>query len=93
MGHTVATPTHLIDREREAWRRFRRALRQKDRERFDELFAMARRQAHAIGESGCPVAFEAVVMAMLVELVARIEEMERKVAELREGRPGPEDAG
>jgi hypothetical protein len=38
------------------------------------------------------VAFEAVVMAVLVEVLARIEELERRVAELQEGRQGPENA-
>ncbi len=83
MGHTVATPAQLLDREYEAWKGFRRALRREDRERFDALFGMARRQLAAIGESGAPVAFEAVVLAVLVELLRRVEELERRVGEER----------
>ncbi len=83
MSRTVATPAQLPDREYEAWKGFRRALRREDRERFDAPFGMARGWPAAIGESGAPVAFEAVVLAVPVEPLRRVKELERRPGEER----------
>ncbi len=49
------------------WHEFKQALRQLDREAFDELLNHARKHAAAGGHMANPNPFESVVMAILIE--------------------------
>jgi hypothetical protein len=66
----------LISDEAGRWGMFRAALRRRDREAFDNLFAVTRRHFSAIGNSGIPDPFEAVMLSFLLECEKRLEVLE-----------------
>lgn len=82
MGRTLPTFTQLVDRERERWVAFRRALRREDREAFDALFAAARYHAAPAAYASDALPFEAMVLGVLVEMQKRIAALEERL-----GRP------
>ena len=77
MGRTVPTFRNIIESFGIEWKDFKRALREMDREAFDELMNHARRHAAAGSNMSNPNPFEPVVMSILVE-------HEKKLRELRE---------
>jgi hypothetical protein len=87
MGRTVPTMTQVIQGEEESWAPFRRALRSQDRPALDRLFAAARHHAAATSYVARPVPFDAILLAMLLEMMKAIEALEAEVAQLREGVP------
>ncbi len=82
MGRTVPTFRNIIESFGWEWTDFKRALREMDREAFDELINHARRHAAAGGNMSNPNPFEPVVMSILVEHEKTIrklrEDVERK---------------
>jgi hypothetical protein len=67
MGRTVPTFRHVVESFGWEWHEFKHALRQLDREAFDELMNHARKHADAGGNMPNPNPFEPVVMSILVE--------------------------
>lgn len=76
MGRTVLPASQYVQIEESAWQPFRRALRKEDQALFDDLFRAARYHVAAVAMAGRAVAFEAVLMAMLVELLRRVRGLE-----------------
>ncbi len=77
MGRTLPTTTQMILDEQQAFGNFRRALRKEDQLIFDALFARARKHVMAINQANHALPFEAILLAMLVELmhdVTRLQE-------------------
>jgi len=74
MGRTLPTTTQVIIDEQQAFAKFRRALRRGDQHLFDRLFARARKHTAAISQANHALPFEAVLLAMLIELAREIEE-------------------
>lgn len=83
MGRTVPTMTQVIQGEEESWAPLRRALRAQDRPALDRLFAAARHHAAATSYVARPVPFDAILLAMLLEMMKTIETLEAEVAKLR----------
>ena len=81
MGRTISTYTQLIELEREAWKDFRRALRKEDQEVFDRLFSAAKYQMAAGVYASKADPFEAIVMAILLELRKSLNQLEKQLAE------------
>lgn len=81
MGRTLPTFTMYLDREIEAWRPFRRALRREDRETFDRLFALARRHVAEAAYVARPVPFDALIMTVLLEQQKLIEQLRTRLGE------------
>jgi hypothetical protein len=67
MGRTVPTFRNIIESFGMDWNDFKRALREMDREAFDELINHARRHSSAESNMANPNPFEPVVMSILVE--------------------------
>ena len=67
MGRTVPTFRNVIELFGWEWNDFKRALRNIDREAFEELMNHARRHATAGSNISNPNPFEPVVMSILVE--------------------------
>ena len=81
MGRTWRTFNDQLDAERESWRPFRAALRREDQRAFDRLFDMAKRHI-AEAQNACrPVAFEAVMMCVTLELLKEVEALKRRTEE------------
>ena len=74
----------LIQQEDASWSRFRRALRKEDQDIFDSLFRSAKLQLPAISYEVRPIPFESVLMAMLIALQRRVDELEHELRKLKE---------
>lgn len=67
IGRTVPTFRCVLEFTIAEWREFRRALRARDREAFDELMKKARLHASAASNAARSNPTEAMFMAILVE--------------------------
>ena len=67
MGRTLETFTQKIDRVRNEWGLFRRALRREDQLLLDTLFDHARLHAQAGAYASPPDPFPAILLSMLIE--------------------------
>ncbi len=77
MGRTAATYRVLTETEIRKWKQFRKALRKKDREAFDELMKKVRTHASASSYMASLDIFDAMSMAILIE-------HEKEIASLKE---------
>jgi hypothetical protein len=85
MGRTVITSTQLLQKiQDDDWSKFRRALRQEDQKVLDELFALARFHTAPMAYASTPAPMEAVLIAMLIEMMKRIRRLELNEPPLRE---------
>jgi len=78
MGRTLPTTTQIILDEQQAFLNFRRALRKEDQRVFDELFARARKHVMAINQADHVLPFEAILLAMLLELMRDLIDLKRQ---------------
>lgn len=78
MGRTLPTTTQIILDEQQAFLNFRRALRKEDQRVFDELFARARKHIMAINQADHVLPFEAILLAMLLELTGDLIDLKRQ---------------
>jgi hypothetical protein len=79
MGRTLPTTTQIILDEQQAFKNFRRALRREDQLIFDALFARARKHVMAINQANHALPFEAILLAMLVELMHDVVRLQEQV--------------
>ena len=79
MGKTLPPFSQLIEAERRRWAPFKRALPKEDQAIFDRLFDCAKRHIQAGVMVSRPWAFEAIVMAVLLEHQKRVEEMVKQL--------------
>lgn len=79
MGRTLPTTTQIILDEQQAVKNFRRALRREDQQIFDELFAHARKHIMAINQANHALPFEAILLAMLVEMMRDVIRLQEQV--------------
>jgi len=78
MGRTLPTTTQLIHDEQRAFLKFRRGLRKEDQLLFDVLFARARKHIMAIAQADHVLPFEAIMLAMLIELMHDVSALKEK---------------
>ena len=50
MGRTVLPYSHVLEKEKENWKLFRKAMSKEDQEAFDRLFDRAKLHTHAAGK-------------------------------------------
>ncbi len=76
MGRNNDTFTLIIDQQRDAWSRFRRALRKEDQILFDEMWRAPRLHlaAGAFAASETPIV--TIILSMLLEHYKRIRQLE-----------------
>jgi hypothetical protein len=79
MGRTLPTTTQIILEEQQTFLGFRRGLRREDQIIFDELFARARKHIMAINQADHVLPFEAILLAILVELMHDVKALEERV--------------
>ena len=79
MGRTLPTTTQIILDEQQALANFRRALRREEQQIFDELFARARKHVMAINQANHVLPFEAILLAMMVELMHDIVKLQNQL--------------
>jgi hypothetical protein len=79
LGRTVPTFRNIVESFGLEWNDFKRALRNIDREAFEELMNHARRHASAGSNMVNPNPFEPVVMSILVEHEKTIRKLREHV--------------
>ncbi len=79
MGRTASTYRILTESEIGKWNEFRKALRKKDRETFDELMKKVRNHASATSYMAPLDIFDCMSMAILLEHEKEIAELKKKV--------------
>jgi len=80
----VQSYRQALEGEIEKWKGFRKALRRRDREAFDEMVDACREYASAGGMATRPVLFEAMVMTILLAQQRSLRETKEKLEEVRE---------
>jgi len=76
MGRNNDTFTLIIDRNRETWSKFRRALRKEDQELFDEMWRAPKVHLAAGAFIASEVPLETIFMSMLLEQYKKIRYLE-----------------
>lgn len=88
MGRTVPSYRQALEAEIKRWEGFRKALRGKDVEAFDEMMMACRIHASAAGMATRPILAEAMLMSILLnqqkDLMEIRESVERLEKRLRE---------
>jgi hypothetical protein len=91
MGRNNDTFTLIIDRNREDWSKFRRALRKEDQELFDEMWRAPKLHLAAGAFIAAEIPLETIFMTMLLEQYKKIKYLEtaQYVRTVDETRAGP----
>lgn len=84
MGKTVPSYRQAVEAEIEKWKRFRKALRKRDREAFQEMMNACRKYASAGGMATRPVVFQAMVISILLAQQRSIQEIREEIDKLRD---------
>ncbi len=79
MGRTLPTYRMLLEEELTQWKDYRRALRKKDQEVFDELLKQARTHSSASGYHVTTNIFEPMVLTMLLEQKKEINRLKKEL--------------
>jgi hypothetical protein len=79
MGRTLPTYRMLLEEELTQWKDYRRALRKKDQEVFDELLKQARTHSSASGYHVTTNVFEPMVLTMLLEQKKEINRLKKEL--------------
>ena len=79
MGRNNDTFTLLIERNREAWSKFRRALRKEDQSLFDELWRAPKIHLAAGAFVASDTPLESIFMSMLLEQYKMIRRLEAQL--------------
>jgi len=79
MGRTLQTANQILLAEQQSFTDFRRCLRRADQRIFDALFAGARLHVAAISQANHALPFEAILLAMLLEVAKENERLRDKL--------------
>lgn len=82
MGRTVLAYSMAIERVIARFKNYRRGLRAEDKEIFDELMRIAKRQVQAGVMAQHPNAYDAMSMAMHVSLLKQVKSLGAKLDKL-----------
>jgi hypothetical protein len=75
MGRTLPTFREVLERERNQWQSFRRALRANSRQAFDKLWVAAFQHADAATNNPQVAPLDNILFSMLVDLQKQICEL------------------
>ena len=78
MGRNNDTFTLVIDRNRETWGKFRRALRKEDQILFDEMWRAPKLHLAAGAFLANEIPLETILMSMLLEQYKKIKRLESR---------------
>ena len=84
MGKTTPTYAVLMQQEKAALSRYRRALRKEDQQAFDALWVHVTRQMMACTQANHLLPMEIFLLTMLLEEHKEIQRLQRVLAELGE---------
>lgn len=79
MGRNNDTFTLVIDKNRDAWSKFRRGLRKEDQQLFDEMWRAPKLHLAAAAFIANELPMETILMAMMLEMYKKIKLLEKNV--------------
>ncbi|MBA4313258.1 MAG: hypothetical protein C0417_11580 [Chlorobiaceae bacterium] len=79
MGRNNDTFTLVIDKNRDAWSKFRRGLRKEDQQLFDELWRAPKLHLAAGAFIANEVPMETILLAMMLEMYRKVKLLEKKI--------------
>ena len=85
MGRNNDTFTLVIDKNRDAWSKFRRGLRKEDQQLFDELWRAPKLHLAAGAFLANELPMETILMAMMLEMYKKVRSLERRTGNQRDG--------
>ena len=85
MGKTVESYRIALDMEIQRWNGFARALRNDDREAFEQIMDVCRSYASAGSNATRPVVFEPMVMSILLYQQKRLNRLEKELNAVKQG--------
>ena len=83
MGRTVETYRMAIEVEIRRWKGFAKALRNEDREAFEELMDACRSYASAGSNAVQPILFEPMTISMLLSQQIRLQKLQKELNALK----------
>ena len=83
MGRTVETYRMAIEVEIRRWKGFGKALRNEDREAFEELMDACRSYASAGSNAVQPILFEPMTISMLLSQQIRLQKLQKELNALK----------
>lgn len=84
MGKTVPSYRMALENEIKRWDGFSKALRNDDREAFEQMMNACRNYASAASNATRPVLLEAMVMSILLAQQKALMEIKREVESIRQ---------
>ena len=84
MGKTVESYRIALDNEIQRWHGFARALRNDDREAFEQLMDACRNYASAGSNATRPIMFEPMVMSILLFQQRKIVRLEKELNAIKQ---------
>jgi hypothetical protein len=84
MGKTVESYRIALDMEIQRWNGFAKALRNDDREAFEQLMDACRNYASAGSNATRPVMFEPMVMSILLYQQKKLNKLEKELNATRQ---------
>lgn len=85
MGRTIEPYSRQIERIEERLKDFRKGLRKKDQEAFDDLMRISKLQIQAGVMASNPNPFDSMMLSMLIALLNDIKELKSQVEKLNNG--------
>lgn len=82
MGRTIEPYSRQIDRIDERLKDFRKALRKKDQETFDELIRISKLQIQAGVMASSPNPFDSMTLSILISMMNEIRELKSQIEKL-----------
>ena len=83
MGKTITPFSQELSEQEKRLNRFRRALRVEDREHFDALFEIARRNTQAAVQAAAPEPMEPIFLLVMIEMLKEIGSLKAQLSELK----------
>ena len=84
MGKTVESYRIALDMEIQRWNSYTKALRNDDREAFEQLMDMCRNYASAGSNAARPTMFEPMVMSILLNQQKKLIKLEKELDAVRQ---------
>lgn len=84
MGRTVPTFRNAVEDEIKRWKEFRKSLRKKDREAFDELLEDCKRHLSACSQANDPEPFRAMAISMILEQQKKLDSLKETISQIRD---------
>ena len=81
MGRTVPTFTNIIDNEITSWSKFKRGLRKKDQEIFEDMFRACRKHLAENFYAMRTIPFESIIISIVLEQHRRVQALEQALSE------------